>query len=163
MEELKRQNFEAINTEQLLGFLEENAYIPQRSVMIIQDGNRQYDNYNEHLRKYREDWGWPIVNGWVSQPGITEELWTDNIGLETEGFVDHQPSGVMFGTLLGEDLSATVIDRELAESKDTFVQRFGKKPIAFIWQGGGFRTKDCGSGAQVELSTWIYIQLNADQ
>jgi len=138
MEELKRQNFEAINTTQLLAFMEQNARIPQRSVMIVQDGNRQYENFDEHLRIYWEDWGWPIVNGWVSEPSTSEEVWNDNIWLEKEGFVDHQPSGVLFGTLLGEDSSAKVIDRELQGSKDSFVQRFEKKPIAFIWSGGGF-------------------------
>jgi hypothetical protein len=149
MEELKRQSFEAINTEQFLAFMEENTYIPPRSVMIIQDGNRQYDNFNEHLRKYWKAWGWPIVNGWVSQPGTAETLWVDNIGLETEGFVDHQPSGVMFGALLGEDSSASVIDRELQGSKDAFIQRFGKKPIAFIWQGGGFGQKTVEAARQL--------------
>jgi hypothetical protein len=150
MQELKKQNFEAINTKQLLAFLEQNAYIPPRSVMIIQDGNRQYENFDEHLRIYWKDWGWPIVNGWISQPGISEELWVDNIGLETEGFVDHQPSGVMFGTLLGEDSSTVVIDRELAGSKDAFVQRFGKKPIVFIWQGGGFGQKTVEAARQLD-------------
>jgi hypothetical protein len=138
MAELKRQNFEAIDTEQLLAFMEQNSYIPPRSVMIIQDGNRQYDNFHEHLRKYWEDWGWPVINGWVSQPSSSEELWRDNIGLETEGFVDHQPSGVMFGTYLSDDSSPAVMDRELKGSMDTFTKRFGKTPIAFIWPGGGF-------------------------
>ena len=141
MQELKRQNFEAINTKQLLAFLEQNTYIPPRSVMIIQDGNRQYENFDEHLRKYWEDWGWPVVNGWISQPGISETLWVDNAGLESTGFVDHQPSGVMFGTLLSDNSSAAVIDKELQGSVDAFDKRFGKKPIAFIWQGGGFGQK----------------------
>ena len=141
MQELKRQNFEAINTKQLLAFLEQNTYIPPRSVMIIQDGNRQYENFDEHLRKYWEDWKWPVVNGWISQPGISETLWVDNAGLESTGFVDHQPSGVMFGTLLSDNSSAAVIDKELQGSVDAFDKRFGKKPIAFIWQGGGFGQK----------------------
>jgi hypothetical protein len=141
MLELKRQNFEAINTKQLLAFLEQNTYIPPRSVMIIQDGNRQYENFDEHLRKYWEDWKWPVVNGWISQPGISETLWVDNAGLESTGFVDHQPSGVMFGTLLSDNSSAAVIDKELQGSVDAFDKRFGKKPIAFIWQGGGFGQK----------------------
>jgi hypothetical protein len=141
MQELKRQNFEAINTKQLLAFLEQNTYIPPRSVMLIQDGNRQYENFDEHLSTYWKDWGWPVVNGWISQPGIPETLWVDNIGLEKEGFVDHQPSGVMFGTLLSDKSSAAVLNKELQGSMDAFNKRYGKEPIAFIWQGGGFGQK----------------------
>jgi hypothetical protein len=138
MEELKRQNFEAINTEQLLAFMEQNTYIPPRSVMIMQDGNRLYENYSEHLSKYWKDWGWPIINGWVSQPDTSEALWSGNIALEIEGSVDHQPSGVMFGTSLSDDSSADLINQELQGSIDAFTERFGKNPLAFIWQGGGF-------------------------
>ena len=147
--ELKRQNFEAINTKQLLAFMEQNTYIPLRSVMIIQDGNRQYENFNEHLSKYWKGWGWPIVNGWVSQPGTSENLWRDNIGLESEGFVDHQPSGVMFGTYLSDDSSTDIINRELQGSIDAFAEHFGKKPIAFIWPGGGFGQRPVEAARQL--------------
>ena len=149
MGELKKQSFEAINTKQLLAFMEQNTYIPPRSVMIIQDGDRQHDNFDEHLRKYWKDWGWPIVNGWVSQPGTPDSLWVDNNVMETEGFVDHQPSGVMFGTYLSEDSSSDVMNRELQGSIEAFVQRFGKKPIAFIWPGGGFGQKPVEAARQL--------------
>jgi hypothetical protein len=141
MKELKKQGFEAINTEQMLAFLQKNTYIPPRSVMIIQDDNHQYENYSEHFGLYRQDWGWPIVNGWISQPGILETVWSENIALENDGFVDHQPSGVMFGASLGNDSTNDIINRELQGSKDAFTERFGKNPIAFIWQGGGFGQK----------------------
>jgi len=149
MEELNRQNFQAINTKQMLAFMERNAYIPQRSVMIIQDGNRKHENFSEHFGSRWENWGWTIVNGWVSQPGASEIVWRDNIALETEGFVDHQPSGVMFGIYLSDDSPAGVIDRELQGPMDTFPERFGKKPIAFIWPGGGFGQRPVEAARQL--------------
>src|SRR5205085_710511 len=75
MNELRRQGFEAINTEELLAFMERNLYIPPRSVMIIQDGNRKAENFVKHLGGYWQDWKWPIVNGWLSQPDTLESLW----------------------------------------------------------------------------------------
>jgi hypothetical protein len=150
MEELKKQGFEAIDTEQMLAFMQHNTYIPPRSVMIIQDGNRQYENFSEHLGKYWQDWGWPVINGWVSQPGTSETLWSGNIGVENEGFVDHQPSGVMFGTYLNDDSSNDIINRELQGPIDAFSERFGKNPIAFIWQGGGFGQKPVEAARQLQ-------------
>ncbi len=149
MEELNRQNFQAINTEQMLAFMERNAYIPPRSVMIIQDGNRKHENFSEHFGSRWENLGWTIVNGWVSQPGTSEIVWRDNIALETEGFVDHQSSGVMFGIYLSDDSPADIIDRELQGPMDTFPERFGKKPIAFIWPGGGFGQRPVEAARQL--------------
>jgi hypothetical protein len=138
MEQLHEQGFEAINTERFLAFMERNIKIPARSVLIIQDSRRQADNFNKHFRDYWEDWGWPIVNGWQSQPDTLESLWQENIALENEGWVDHQAQGIMVGTYMTDDSSKAVITRELEGSIDAFAERFGKTPIAFIWPGGGF-------------------------
>jgi hypothetical protein len=150
MEELKRQGFEAITTEQLLGFMERNLSIPPRSVMIIQDGNRKYENFTKHLGTYWQEWGWPIVNGWVSQPNTLESLWEENVVLERDGFVDHQAQGVMFGTLLSDDSSKAVITRELQGSIDAFAERFAKNPLAFIWPGGGFGQRPVEAARQLK-------------
>jgi hypothetical protein len=150
MQELKRQGFEAINTEQLLAFMERNLYIPPRSVMIIQDGNRKYENFTKHLGGYWQEWGWPIVNGWISQPDTLESLWNENIALEKDGFVDHQAQGVMFGTLLSDDSSKAVITRELQGSIDAFAEKFAKNPIAFIWPGGGFGQRPVEAARQLK-------------
>jgi hypothetical protein len=138
MTQLHEQGFQAINTEKFLAFMERNIKIPPRSVLIIQDNRHQADNFNKHFRDYWEDWGWPIVNGWQSQPDTLESLWQENIVLENEGWVDHQAQGVMIGTYMTDDSSKAVITRELEGSIDAFAERFGKTPIAFIWPGGGF-------------------------
>jgi len=150
MRELKRQEFEAINTEQLLAFMERNIYIPPRSVMIIQDGNHHYENFTKNLGDYWRDWGWPVINGWISQPDTLESLWTENNTLEIEGFVDHQPNGVMFGTYLSDDSSKAIINRELQGSIDGFAEHFGKSPIAFIWPGGGFGQRPVEAARQLK-------------
>ncbi len=149
MEQLHEQGFEAINTEKFLAFMERNIKIPPRSVLIIQDNRHQADNFNKHFRDYWEDWGWPIVNGWQSQPDTLESLWQENITLENEGWVDHQAQGVMIGTFMTDDSSKAVITRELKGSIDAFAERFGKTPIAFIWPGGGFGQRPVQAARQL--------------
>ena len=44
-EDLHEQRFQAINTQQLAGFLERNARIPYRSAVLIQDGTYVRSHY----------------------------------------------------------------------------------------------------------------------
>lgn len=138
MRELKRQDFEAINTQQMLAFMERNIRIPPRSVMIIQDGNYPAENFTKHFGVYWQNWQWPVVNGWVSQTDLPESLWVENNILEKEGFVDHQPGGVMLDTYLSNETPKVILDRELQDPIDIFAKYFEKKPIAIIWPNGGF-------------------------
>ena len=149
MEELHKQNFVAINTEQFLAFMERNIKIPQRSVLIIQDNRRHGENFDRHFRGYWYEWGWPVVNGWQSQPDTSESVWQENIALENEGWVDHQAQGVMVGTFLSDDTSKAIITRELEGSINAFADRFGKTPIAFIWPGGGFGLRPVQAARQL--------------
>ena len=150
MQELKKQDFHTVNTEELLAFMERNTNIPPRSVMIIQDGNHHYENFTKQLGDYWHNWGWQIVNGWISQPDTLDSLWEENIALEKERFVDHQSNGVMFGTYLTNDSSKAVLDRELQGSRDAFAEHFGKNPIAFIWPGGGFGQRPVDAARQLK-------------
>ena len=75
IENLKEQGFEAINSEQLTGFLESNKKIPLRSVLLLQDGRRTAGNYERHFRTPWNAWGWPVVNGWIIQTDTPDSLW----------------------------------------------------------------------------------------
>ncbi|HEX6270996.1 MAG TPA: hypothetical protein VFZ43_12225, partial [Anaerolineales bacterium] len=69
MDDLKEQGFEAINATQLADFLDHNAKIPLRSVVLIVDDRHRAESFNEHFRPYYEQWGWQVVNGWISAFG----------------------------------------------------------------------------------------------
>ena len=138
MEQLHDQGFEAINTQQFLAFMERNIKIPPRSVLIIQDNSHPSKDFDRKFREYWKIWGWPVVNGWVSEPKTPESLWQENTALEREGWVDHQAQGVIPGTVLSDDSSKIVISRELKGSISAFADQYAKNPIAFIWPGGGF-------------------------
>jgi len=150
LDQLKFQGFEAINTKQLLDFMERNVKIPPRSVLIIQDGSHRLENYDKSFREYWVRWGWPVVNGWVSSTNLSDEIWAENIALENEGFIDHQAQGVTEGTLLSDDSSKIVIARELKGPIDPFIDQFRKNPIALIWPNGGFGQRPVVAARQLD-------------
>ncbi|NIV14080.1 MAG: hypothetical protein GWN62_23235, partial [Aliifodinibius sp.] len=91
METLKEQNFEAINMEALVGFLETNEKIPPRSILLIADDRHFRQYFDTFFRPYYEKWGWPVVNAWISHPEQTQAgLWEENEALAREGWVDYQ-------------------------------------------------------------------------
>lgn len=138
MQELKFQGFEAINMKEFLFFIERNVKIPPRSVLIIQDGNHDEAYYDRFYRDYWDSWGWAVVNGWQSNPQITETLWRENIDMENEGWIDHQAQGATPDTTLSDESAKTVIARELQGPLDAFGYNYGKTSLAFIWSNGGF-------------------------
>ena len=73
MGSLKELGFEAINATQLADFLDSNAHIPQRSVVLTYDDRHTAQAF-EHFRPYYEKWGWPVINGWISAFGGDDQL-----------------------------------------------------------------------------------------
>lgn len=138
MQSLHDFGFQAITTTQLADFLEHNAAIPPRSVLLLVDDRRYRQYFDLYFRPYYERYGWPVVNAWISTSESTEALWQQQVELEEEGWVDHQAHGVIHNTPISENSPDTYILGELQGSIEAFLQHFGKKPIAFIWPGGGF-------------------------
>ena len=137
MEQLHGQGFKAITTQQFLTFMERNAKIPPRSVLLIQDNSHSAGEL-KRFEEYWKLWEWTVVNGWVSDPNTPETVWQENVDLEFEGWVDHQAQGVIPGTVLSDESSKIVISRELKGAITAFADRYAKTPIAFIWPNGGF-------------------------
>jgi polysaccharide deacetylase len=138
MRGLHQHGFEAISTAQLADFLEHNAKIPPRSVILIADDRHAAAYFNELFRPYFTKWGWPVVNAWISTPESSAELWQENVDLEQEGWVDHEAHGVVHNVPAGPGSTDEYLLGELQGSADAFREHFGKTPIAYIWPGGGF-------------------------
>ena len=151
MNQLQAQGFEAITTDQLQAFMERNVEIPPRSVYLIQDGNKPAEYFDQTFRDYFFMWGWKVVNGWVSEPDIDEELLAENFSLEYEGLVDHQARGVFADTQLSDETAKTVIARELQGSLTGFANQFGKTPTAIIWPNGGFGYRPVEAARQLRF------------
>ena len=144
MESLKELGFEAINATQLADFLDSNARIPERSVVLTYDDRHTAEAY-EHFRPYYEQWGWPVINGWISAFGSEDQFLQENVTLSKEGWVDYQAHGVIHNINIGPDSTDEFIRSELQGSIDNLQKYFEKTPVAYIWPGGGFTQR----GAQV--------------
>jgi hypothetical protein len=138
MDALHEQNFEAITTEQLADFLDYNAYIPARSVLLLADDRHYAQYFNNFFRPYWEQYNWPVVNAWISHPETLAELWTEMEGLAQAGWVDFQAHGVIHNIIIDDYSTDEFISGEMQGSIDAITQHFGKAPVGYIWAGGGF-------------------------
>jgi len=138
MKSLHDEGFQAINTEQLAGFLYNNSKIPTRSVVLIQDDRHSAENYNTWFRPYWQEWGWPVVNAWISVDGGNDINLAGNVALEKEGWVDHQAHGVIHNIPMSDNSTDDYIHSELQGSIDVLQKYYGKTPIAIIWPTGVF-------------------------
>lgn len=141
MNTLKEQGFEAITTEQLVNFLETNTKIPSRSVILIVDDRHYAQYFNTYFRPYWEEYGWPVVNAWISHPETWASLWQENESLASEGWVDYQAHGVIHNIYISDYSTDEFILNELQGSITAIQEHFGKTPTAFIWPGGGFTAR----------------------
>jgi peptidoglycan/xylan/chitin deacetylase (PgdA/CDA1 family) len=140
MGSLKELGFEAINATQLADFLDSNARIPQRSVVLTYDDRHTAQAF-EHFRPYYEKWGWPVINGWISAFGGDDQFLQENVNLSNEGWVDYQAHGVIHNINIGPNSTEEFIHSELQGSIDNLQKYFQKTPIAYIWPGGGFTAR----------------------
>ncbi|MCI0552938.1 MAG: polysaccharide deacetylase family protein [Anaerolineae bacterium] len=142
MDDLKEQGFEAINMKQMADFVDHNSKIPARSVLLISDDRHQGAYFNDHFRPYRDQWGWHVVNGWISfEDGPRALSLEDNIALEAEGWVDHQSHGYIHNINMSNSSTDEFIKTEFEKSIADLQTNFKKTPIAIIWPGGNFGTR----------------------
>ena len=152
LQDLKSQGFESITMQQLADFLHHNAKIPPLSVLLIVDDLHTEQYYRDHFVPFLQDYGWSMVNAWISQPEDSKRVRDGNVKLQQEGWVDHQAHGVVHNInitefqpnttiktqLYGSVTAEQFIQNELAGSMQAITETFGKPPIAYIWPGGNF-------------------------
>lgn len=152
MNDLHETGFQAINMQQMVDFMYDNAKIPPRSVLFIIDDRANASKYDDHFRDYYEDWGWPVVNAYI---GLDEraDLWAENAALSAEGWVDYQAHGYIHNIPISDSSADDFIMSEMSGVITTFQKYFNKTPIAYIWPGGGF------SKRAVEIGTDLGYKL----
>jgi hypothetical protein len=138
MNDLHDMGFQAINTQQLADFLYHNAKVPPRSVLLVVDDRHTAQNFNDHFRQYWQDWGWPVVNGWISAFGGADQFLQENVALSNEGWVDYQSHGYIHNINMSDNSTDEFLTGELQGSMTNIQTYFHKTPIAIIWPGGGF-------------------------
>ncbi len=138
MSDMHDMGFQAINTQQLADFLYTNAKIPERSVLLVVDDRHTAQNFNDHFRTYWEQWGWPVINGWISAFGSDDQFLQENVALSNEGWVDYQSHGFIHNINMSDSSTDEFLTGELGGSMANIQKYFNKTPIAIIWPGGGF-------------------------
>ena len=139
MKGLHDMGFQAIDTEQLADFLDTNAKIPARSVVLIQDDRHAAENYNDWFRPYWQELGWPVVNAWISfDDSIRARILQENVALGAEGLVDYQSHGTVHNINMTDASTDEYIRSEFEGSIRDLQQNFNKTPVGIIWPGGGF-------------------------
>jgi hypothetical protein len=148
MNDLHEMGFQAIDMQQTADFLYNNAKIPQRSVLLIVDDRKYREYFDKTFKSFYEDWGWKVVNAWISHPDTNQQLWAENAALEAEGWVDHQAHGVIHNINMNDNSTSEFLTGELQGSIDAMKTHFNKTPIAIIWPGGDFGKKPVQAARQ---------------
>jgi hypothetical protein len=148
MSDLREMGFQAIDMQQAVDFLYNNAKIPQRSVLLIVDDRKYREYFDTTFKNYYDDWGWKVVNAWISHPDTNQQLWDENAALEAEGWVDHQAHGVIHNTNMNDNSTNEFLKSELQGSIDAQKAHFNKVPVAIIWPGGDFGKKPVEAARQ---------------
>jgi len=138
MRDLSDQGFSTITSEELAGFLETNARIPARSVILIVDDRHYAEYFTSHFVPFLQESGGTVTNAWISTPHSVPDLIASMAGVINAGWVDVQAHGVVHNTPIDSTSSDEFIRSELFGSIEWIQANFGKTPIAYIWPTGSF-------------------------
>jgi peptidoglycan/xylan/chitin deacetylase (PgdA/CDA1 family) len=131
----KYLGFQTVTTAQLIQFLEQNAPIPARSMVMIIDDRRPGTVENYFLPVLKEN-QWTATLGWII--GDTDEaLWKRMETMAATGLLDIQSHGYLHRYITPE-MSEDDVKEEITASIPILEQHFGQRPVAFIWPGGNY-------------------------
>ncbi len=148
MNDLHDMGFQAINMQQMADFMERNARIPPRSVLLIVDDRHFASYFDDHFRPFYEQWGWPVVNAYIAKDE-RPDLWAENAALSAEGWVDYEAHGVIHNIVITNSSSDEFMLGELQGAITNIQKYLHKTPIAYIWPGGGFTPRAAQLARQV--------------
>lgn len=165
--------YKTITVEQLVSFLERNARIPARSLLLIVD-DRRPGVVREHFMPLLEHYNWSVTLAWPiadtdSKPASYinkypnekfSSLWEQMEAYYATGRLDIQSHGYNHNINIGPYSSEEFLIQEIYGSKQALQNHFyckdlltkkpvpncpNTQPMAFIWPGGNFTKK----GAEV--------------
>jgi peptidoglycan/xylan/chitin deacetylase (PgdA/CDA1 family) len=129
--------FETITTEQLYAFLDHNALIPARSMIMIVD-DRRPGVIQERFMPVLDQYDWSVTSAYITDPDSLMWAWELMDQLFATGRVDIQSHGYSGQLYIVEGTTEEEIHQEIDRSTDVLEERYGKRPIALIWPGGNF-------------------------
>jgi len=160
MDKAHRLGFETITIQQLVDFLQHNAYIPPRSMLLIIDDRRLgtvRDQFLPVLKKY----DWKLTMAYITGV-INEQEWNQVRDVLATGYTQLEAHGYLHNgdTYITEFTPEDVIREELFAPITAIEDHLGYRPIAFIWPGGDFNqlSVDLAREAQYEVGFSAYAR-----
>jgi len=140
LDHAKELGFETITTVELVDFLENNARIPSRSMMLIVD-DRRPGVVREHFWPYLEENGWTLTLGWLigdgddhtdtkpaSALGCCNEsftsLWEQMEYYYSFGYLDVQAHGYVHNINATADSTDEFLRHEMFDSRAELAEHF---------------------------------------
>ncbi len=135
VEYAKFLGFETITSEELIGFLYENKAIPPLSMLLILD-DRKPGTAEDYFLPYLREYDWTATLAWLVGDS-REWLWEWIENLNESGYFDIQSHGYQH-IYLTEETNYEDTFEEISGNIPAFEERFGQRPIAYIWPGGNY-------------------------
>lgn len=150
------QGFTTITMNQFIGFMTNNDYIPERSALLIMDGQHPEEDYQMFFQHLYNDRQWTMVNAWPALDNSRADIINGNANAQSLGYVDHQSMGSS-DIAMNDSTDDATLTKELQSSRDSITQNFGKAPNAIIWPKNSFGTRPIEfakqSGYQIGFSS----------
>jgi hypothetical protein len=138
IEHAHQLGFETITTAQLVDFLQNNAKIPPRSMMLIVDDRKRAEYFTTYFVPYIKKYNWTVTNAWIANPETPAYLWKENEQFAPSGWVDFQAHGVVHNVPIDDSVTQEYVQQEIYGPIQPMTEHFGKRPIGFIWPRGLF-------------------------
>jgi peptidoglycan/xylan/chitin deacetylase (PgdA/CDA1 family) len=129
--------FESVTTVELYEFLHRNIRISPRSMIMVVD-DRRPGLIQERFMPVLEKYGWTVTSAYIADPNSLEWAWELMDQLYASGRVDIQSHGYSGQLYIVDQTEEDEIRLEIERSTVVLEERFGVRPIAFIWPGGNF-------------------------
>lgn len=137
MKTAHRLGFQTITAQQAADFLEDNASIPPRSLMLFVD-DRRVPVINFHFMPFLEQYDWTVISSWIiANTDDIPNLWERIEAAYATGRVDVESHGLRHLYIVGSTPKKKIVE-ELNGPIPYFEQHFGYRPVAFIWPGGNY-------------------------
>lgn len=130
--------FQTVTSAQAADFLDRNAKIPPRSMILIID-DRRPGTVQEHFITLLNDNKWTLTLAYIPGPAQQWE-WDLLKRIDTNHQLDVQAHGFWHraDTYFVPETPPDVIHQEVYGPIPVIQKEFGVRPIAFIWPGGNF-------------------------
>ena len=131
----KDLGFTTITVEQLIGFLNQNKKIPERSMLLILDDRRP--GVTELFMPFLEENNWTLTLAWPTTDATYDALWERMEELAESGLLDVQSHGHDH-IYIQEYTPIEEVEEEIYKPIGIIEKHFGTTPQALIWPGGNF-------------------------